>query len=216
MHRGAALQHLFIRRYYSVSDADTLDAHGRHADFARWQRDPYCRGVQHMTVTTTRWSYHDTAASYALTMLIFLTSIGFSSFSQADEMLHWRTLWVRSMPPGATVSAAYGELMNHGDKTVTVASVSSDVSDSAEMHEVIAEGDQRRMAQLTSIDIAPHQTLVFEPGGRHIMLLDVAAPLAEGGKVEVCAVSVAGTRACSLGQIERQAPVTSDPHSTHH
>ena len=113
-----------------------------------------------MTVTTTQWSYHDTAASYALAMLIFLTSIGFSSFSQADEMLHWRTLWVRSMPPGATVSAAYGELMNHGDKTVTVASVSSDVSDSAEMHEVIAEGDQRRMAQLTSIDIAPHQTLV--------------------------------------------------------
>ena len=169
-----------------------------------------------MTVTTTRWSHHDTAASYALAMLIFLTSIGFSSFSQADEMLHWRTLWVRSMPPGATVSAAYGELMNHGDKTVTVASVSSDVSDSAEMHEVIAEGDQRRMAQLTSIDIAPHQTLIFEPGGRHIMLLDITAPPIEGETVEICAVSAAGTRACTEAAVRRQPPAEQDTHANHH
>ena len=153
---------------------------------------------------------------HVFTALICLLSAGLSSASHAGEMLHWKDAWVRSMPPGAQVSAAYGMLMNHGDQTVTLSAVSSEISSTAEMHEVIADGDQRRMVELESIDIAPHQTLVFEPGGRLIMLLDVATPLAEGGKVEVCAVSVAGTRACSLGQIERQAPVASDPHSTHH
>ncbi|GIS02636.1 MAG: hypothetical protein CM15mP103_11870 [Gammaproteobacteria bacterium] len=113
-------------------------------------------------------------------LLVCLFSMGLSSLSYAEEMLHWKDAWVRSMPPGAQVSAAYGMLMNHSDQTVTVSTVSSEISGTAEMHEVIAEGDQRRMAELESIDIAPHETLIFEPGGRHIMLLDIAAPPIEG------------------------------------
>ena len=120
------------------------------------------------------------------------------------------------MPPGAQVSAAYGMLMNHGDQTVTLSAVSSEISSTAEMHEVIADGDQRRMAELESIDIAPHQTLIFEPGGRHIMLLDIAAPPIEGETVEICAVSAAGTRACTAASVRRQPPAEQDMHSNHH
>lgn len=120
------------------------------------------------------------------------------------------------MPPGAQVSAAYGMLMNHGDQTVTLSAVSSEISSTAEMHEVIADGDQRRMAELESIDIAPHQTLIFESGGRHIMLLDIAAPPVEGETVEICAVSAAGTRACTEAAVKRQAPAEQDTHSSHH
>ena len=54
------------------------------------------------------------------------------------------------------------------------------------MHDVIAEGDQRRMVQLNS-DIAPGASLVFEPGGRHMMLLGITD--AAEGKVEICALS---------------------------
>ena len=142
--------------------------------------------------------------------------MGLSSLSYAEEMLHWKDAWVRSMPPGAQVSAAYGMLMNHSDQTVTLSTVSSEISGNAAMHEVIAEGDQRRMAELESIDIAPHETLIFEPGGRHIMLLDIAAPLVEGETVEICAVSVAGTRACTETPVKRQAPVADDTHANHH
>ena len=90
------------------------------------------------------------------------------------------------------------------------------MSATAEMHEVIADGDQRRMAELESIDIAPHQTLIFEPGGRHIMLLDVAAPPVEGETVEICAVSATGTRACTAALVRRQPPSEQDTHSNHH
>ena len=34
--------------------------------------------------------------------------MGLSFSSLADEMLHWRDAWVRSLPPGAAVTAAYG------------------------------------------------------------------------------------------------------------
>ena len=153
---------------------------------------------------------------YAFTALVCLFSAGLSSLPHASEMLHWKDAWVRSMPPGAQVSAAYGMLMNHSDQTVTLSTVSSEISGTAEMHEVIAEGNQRRMAELESIDIAPHRTLIFEPGGRHIMLLDIAAPPVEGENVEICAVSAAGTRACTEAVVRRQAPAADDTHANHH
>ena len=126
-----------------------------------------------MSDSMTRRPLSSSKKGYAFTAFIYLFSVGLSSLSYAGEMLHWKDAWVRSMPPGAQVSAAYGMLMNHSDQTVTLSTVSSEISGTAEMHEVIAEGDQRRMAELESIDIAPHETLIFEPGGRHIMLLTV-------------------------------------------
>ena len=152
----------------------------------------------------------------AFITLMCLLSTGLSSLSHAYEMLHWKDVWVRGMPPGAQVSAAYGVLMNHGDQTVTLSTVSSDISGTAEMHEVIADGDQRRMAELESIDIAPQETLIFEPGGRHIMLLDITAPPVEGETVEICGVSAAGTRACTEAVVRRQPPATQDTHANHH
>ena len=153
---------------------------------------------------------------YAFTVLVSFFAAGLSSLSYAEEMLHWKDVWVRSMPPGSQVSAAYGMLMNHSDQTVTLSTVSSEISSTAEMHEVIAEGDQRRMEELESIEIAPHETLIFEPGGRHIMLLDISAPPAEGATVEICAVSAAGTRACTEAAVRRQAPEAQESHANHH
>ena len=48
------------------------------------------------------------------------------------------------------------------------------------------------MAELESIDIAPHETLIFEPGGRYIMLLDIAAPPIEDETVELAQSALRG------------------------
>ena len=97
--------------------------------------------------------------------------------AQAGVALHWKEAWVRSMPPGTQVTAAYGMLMNHSDETVTISQLTADVGSEAQMHDVIADGDQRRMVQLETADIAPGASLTFEPGGRHIMLIGVAETL---------------------------------------
>ena len=178
--------------------------------------DPQSKGTQRMTDPMMRRSLSSPKQGYAFTALVCLFSTDLSSLSHASEMLHWKDAWVRSMPPGAQVTAAYGMLMNHSDQTVTLSTVSSEISGTAEMHEVIADGDQLRMAELESIDIAPHKTLIFEPGGRHIMLLDIAAPPVEGGNVEICAVSAAGTRACTEAAVRRQAAAADDTHANHH
>ena len=73
------------------------------------------------------------------------------------------------------------------------------------MHDVIADGDQRKMMQLNSVDIAPGESLVFEPGGRHIMLLGITDAPEEGGDLALCAVSA---RAPSLHARPGYPPVT--------
>jgi copper(I)-binding protein len=130
-------------------------------------------------------------------------------------MLHWKDVWVRSMPPGTQVTAAYGELMNHGDQTITISKLTADLGSEAQMHDVIAEGDQRRMVQLEEANIAPGASLVFEPGGRHIMIIGVGESPAEGSQVDICALSAAGTRACTQALVSRQAPGEQDSHDHH-
>ena len=142
--------------------------------------------------------------------------MGLSCSSLADEMLHWRDAWVRSLPPGAAVTAAYGSLMNHGSDTVTIVNVTSTTGTEAQMHDVIADGDQRQMVRLNSVDIAPGESLVFKPGGRHIMLLGITDAPEEGGDVALCAVSAMGTEACTPAPVTRQAPGETEPHGHHH
>ena len=139
-----------------------------------------------------------------------------ASATHSEDLLHWQDVWVRAMPPGAQVTAAYGKLMNHSNETVKISGLSSSVSGETQMHDVIAEGDQRRMVQLMSVEVAPHESLIFEPGGRHIMLLDISNPPAEGDVVEICALSAAGTESCAQAAVERQAPANHEQHTGHH
>ena len=167
-----------------------------------------------MTLTPRRAS--SAVICSVLSSLIMVALMSGSPPSQAGDALHWKDAWVRSMPPAAQVTAAYGQLMNHGDEMITITGVTSTVGGEAQMHDVIAEGDQRRMTPLTSVEIAPGETLTFQPGGRHIMLLDVVDPPLEGSQVELCALSELGNRACTQAPIERQAPATQNAHTGHH
>ena len=142
--------------------------------------------------------------------------MGLSLSSLADEMLHWRDVWVRSLPPGTAVTAAYGSLMNHGSDTVTIVNVTSTTGTEAQMHDVIVDGDQRKMKQLNSVDIAPGELLVFEPGGRHIMLLGITDAPEEGSDLALCALSALGTEACTRAPVARQAPGDSEIDGHHH
>ena len=149
-------------------------------------------------------------------MMLMLTIAGAGSPIAEEEMLHWQGAWVRSLPPGAEVTAAYGTLMNHGAEAVSIANIHSTLGNEAQMHDVLSEGDQRRMVQLPSVDIAAGESLVFQPGGRHIMLLGVTDTPAEGSDIELCAESAAGTRTCTQAKVMRQAPEHHDAHSGHH
>jgi copper(I)-binding protein len=49
-----------------------------------------------------------------------------------------------------------------------------------EVHEMKMDGDVMRMREVTSIDLPKGKTVSLEPGGFHIMLMNLPKPIAAG------------------------------------
>ncbi|WP_292835113.1 copper chaperone PCu(A)C [Microbacterium sp.] len=91
--------------------------------------------------------------------------------------------WVKSADSG--MSAAFGTLENASDADVTVSSAETAASAMVELHETV-ENDAGEMV-MRPIDggfvIPAGATLDLVPGGSHIMLMDLTAPLTAGDEV---------------------------------
>ena len=88
------------------------------------------------------------------------------------------------VPPGAN-GAAYMTLTNDGDNDVQLVGASSDVAEAAELHETTTEGGAMSMQQVEGVDIPAGGEAVLEPGGYHVMLIEVNTELVEGDTVEL-------------------------------
>lgn len=74
-------------------------------------------------------------------------------------------------PPGAPMAAAYFEVRNAGPDAIVLRAVRSTSFDSVEMHETREEDGMSRMRQLDKVQIPAGSTVIFEPGGKHLMLM---------------------------------------------
>jgi copper(I)-binding protein len=63
--------------------------------------------------------------------------------------------------------------------------VASPAAREAQLHDHVIAGGLSRMVQLADVALPAGATVRFEPGGKHVMLLDIAAPLVPGGKLEL-------------------------------
>ena len=54
-----------------------------------------------------------------------------------------------------------------------------------ELHETVSEGGASRMRPLAEAVVSPESPLVFEPGGRHAMLFDMAPDLRVGDRLSL-------------------------------
>lgn len=85
--------------------------------------------------------------------------------------------WVRAVP-GAAVAAAYMRLHNAGRQPVRVIGVHSALAGHAMIHETRLESGVSTMRPHEPLVIAPGASVELEPGGLHVMLHDLAHPLA--------------------------------------
>lgn len=91
--------------------------------------------------------------------------------------------YVRAVPPGQSVSAAFMELQNNSDETRFLIKAASDVAESVELHEHIHKGNMMQMRQVEKIALNAHSSTALKPGGYHVMLIGLTRPLAPGSKV---------------------------------
>jgi copper(I)-binding protein len=90
--------------------------------------------------------------------------------------------WARSADSGAT-GGAYLTLINNDSVALTLLGASSDVARAVEVHETMQMGEMTHMMPHDSLTVAPGDSLRMQPGGMHIMLIDLARPLAPGDTI---------------------------------
>jgi copper(I)-binding protein len=79
--------------------------------------------------------------------------------------------WVRAMPPGSAMTAAYFEFSNRTGSDQTIVAASSDAFELVEIHRTITADGISRMQQQDAVVVAPGETVSFAPQGRHLMLM---------------------------------------------
>lgn len=93
--------------------------------------------------------------------------------------------WVKTAESGMT--AVFGTFSTTGSAPVTVLSAQTSASPRTELHEVVT-GEDGAMTMRPRNDgfvIEPGTPRVLAPGGDHIMIMDLAAPIGPGDQVEV-------------------------------
>ena len=84
--------------------------------------------------------------------------------------------WARATAPGAKVGAGYMKIAGGPDRLV---GASTPAAGRVELHVTVKEGDVMRMRQVKAYEVP----IDLKPGGAHLMLVDLKAPLKEGAKV---------------------------------
>jgi periplasmic copper chaperone A len=88
--------------------------------------------------------------------------------------------WSRPTPPVATVGVAYFSMTNVGPKADSLIAISSPIARKVEIHESRTVQGMVQMRAVASVECPPGATVKIEPGGLHVMLLDLSRPLAAG------------------------------------
>lgn len=99
--------------------------------------------------------------------------------------------WVKAAETGMT--AAFGTVANPSDADVTLTAASSPAAARMELHEVVTkDGAMVMQPKEGGFTVPAGGTLTLEPGGFHLMLMDIPAAIEPGADVTI-------TLTCSTG-----------------
>lgn len=91
--------------------------------------------------------------------------------------------WARATVQGQKGTGAFMNIT--AAEGTRLVGVSSPVAGVAEVHEMKMENDVMRMRAVAGLDLPAGQTVSLKPGGYHLMLMDLKAPLAKDSTVPV-------------------------------
>lgn len=91
--------------------------------------------------------------------------------------------WSRPTAPGMPMGVAYLTITNNGKDADALIAARTPAAARVEMHRTTIADGVARMRPVESISIAPGTTARIEPGGIHLMLVDLKAPLHAGARI---------------------------------
>lgn len=106
-----------------------------------------------------------------------------SSFARGQLLITEAS--VRLLPPSLPNTSAYFKVENIGNRDRVLVGASSAIAEVAELHNHIMLGDMMRMEKQDTITIGSGQTVIFAPGGLHMMIFALKKPLQNGQNVRL-------------------------------
>ncbi len=118
---------------------------------------------------------------------VALTAAAAISFARGGEAtagdIAVTAAWARATPPGASVGAAYLTIENRGGAEDRLVGASSPVAQSVTPHATVEENGVATMRRWEDAVIPAGGAVEMAPGGLHLMLMGLSAPLTEGESV---------------------------------
>jgi copper(I)-binding protein len=103
--------------------------------------------------------------------------------SPALAQIKIENAWSRATALGAKIAAGYMTIRNASKAPDKLLSVTSPAAEKVETHVTVKDGDIFRMREVKGYDVPAGGAFELKPGGAHLMLVNVRAPLKEGDKV---------------------------------
>lgn len=107
-------------------------------------------------------------------MLIASVLLGWASAAYAADVVDVKEGWSPESP--SPMHAGYLTIQNNSATAKKIVGVTVERYRSASIHDVKHENGLVEMIELAELVIAAHSTLVFEPGGKHLMLMGALKP----------------------------------------
>ncbi|TDO97287.1 copper chaperone PCu(A)C [Marinomonas balearica] len=131
---------------------------------------------------------------------VVLVASVFSSIAMAAS-LNFEHLQVRATPPGATNSGGYMMVENSSHHEQALVAVESDIAKSIEIHTHEMKDGVMSMRQVDEVIVPAGESVMFQPGGNHIMIMGLHHALKAGDTVNFTMVLKNGEK------VNVQAPI---------
>jgi len=103
----------------------------------------------------------------------------------AEAGISVRDAWVRETPPGVDMMAGYMVLQNNTSRSQVLVAASSSGFETVMIHRTIVKDGLAGMVHASQTELAPNASLIFAPGGYHLMLMNPKRTLRAGDRVDI-------------------------------
>ena len=112
---------------------------------------------------------------------LFALGLGLAASAQAQVSVSGA--WARGTVEGQKATGAYMQLRSADGAALVGAE--SPAAGAVEIHEMRMDGDVMRMRAIPKLEVPAGQAVELKPGGYHLMLMNLKAPLKKGESVPI-------------------------------
>lgn len=123
--------------------------------------------------------------------------------------------WVRALPPTVNNTAAYMIIKNEGAKDIVLVGVRSSAAEVVEIHTMAQSRGMMTMRKIEEVPVQAGTQIELRPGGFHLMLINLTAPLAEGDMVALTLIFDDGRELTVEAEVKRDAEESMEMKGSH-